>query len=463
MFDSLIVPFVPVYDYPDAYFPEMWANESIAILQEAMVVGNLVHRDFEPAIANYGDVVNTRKPGEFTVKRKTANDNVTVQTPTATNVPVVLNQHLHTSFLIKDGDQSKAFKDLVAEYLSPAMLSVARGIDQILMAQTFQFLPNVAGKLGGVSGSTAQSYLLGTRQVMNQNKALVDGRHMIVGPVAETALLSDPAFLQAYSVGDEGTALREASLGRKFGYNIFMAQNTPYSLATATDKVTGAVNNAAGYVAGIKTFTVDGLSAAISNGSWITIAGDATPLQVVSTVGGATPTSITVAQGLKSAVLDNAVVTIWGVGQVNQGGGYALGYAKEITYDTFTADPQVGQAVTFGTSTVIYGIIAVDTTGKTILLDRPLEATLADDAKINLLPAGSYNFAFHKNALALVTRPLALPMPGTGARAGVANFGGFSMRVVMTYDGNKQGTLVTLDTLLGVKVLETSLGAIMLG
>jgi hypothetical protein len=33
----------------------------------------------------------------------------------------------------------------------------------------------------------------------------------------------------------------------------------------------------------------------------------------------------------------------------------------------------------------------------------------------------------------------------------------------MTYDGNKQGMLVTLDTLLGVKVLDKNLGAIMFG
>jgi hypothetical protein len=75
---------VGVETYPDAYIPEMWANESIAILEENMVVGNLVHRDFEPIIASYGDTVNTRKPGEFVAKRKTVADSVTVQTPTAT-------------------------------------------------------------------------------------------------------------------------------------------------------------------------------------------------------------------------------------------------------------------------------------------------------------------------------------------------------------------------------------------
>src|SRR5262245_8124150 len=98
----LAAPARAVYDdFPTAFIPQLWANESIAILEESMVIGNLVHRDFENVIASYGDTVNTRRPGEFKAKRKTAADNVTVQQNTATNVPVVLNQHLHTSFIIK--------------------------------------------------------------------------------------------------------------------------------------------------------------------------------------------------------------------------------------------------------------------------------------------------------------------------------------------------------------------------
>lgn len=451
-------------DYPDAFIPEMWANESIAILEENMVVGNLVHRDFEPVIAQYGDTVNTRQPGEFVAKRKTTADSVSVQTPTATNVSVVLNQHLHTSFLIKDGDQSKSFKDLVVEYLQPGMLSIARAVDQIVSGQVFQFLPYVGGGVNTLSGSNAEAVLLGTRQVLNTNKAYVQNRNLVLSAVSETALLSDSKFIQAYSVGDEGTALREASLGRKFGFDIFMAQNTPYTALAATDTVTGAINFAAGYKPGAKSFTVDGLSAAIANGTWISIAGDDTPLQVTGTTGGATPTAIATANGgIQTAVADNAVVTIYAPGKVNNASGYASGWAKEIVYDTFTNDPQVGQGVSFGTSTTVYAVIEVDTVGKTILLDRPLEAALADNDNINPLPSGAYNFAFHRNALALVTRPLALPMPGTGARAGIANFNGLSIRVVMTYDGNKQGTLVTLDTLLGVKVLNKKLGAVLLG
>lgn len=455
------VPFNAVFDdFPDAYIPELWANESIAILEENMVIGNLVHRDFSTVIASYGDTVNTRKPGEFKAVRKTASDNVTVQANTATNVPVVLNQHIHTSFIIKDADQSKSFKDLITEYLWPAMLSIAREIDLILLAQVHQFLKNSGGQLGGLSGTTADDYLLDTRQTLNLNKAYDTNRRLILGTRSETQLLKDRNFTQAFAVGDDGTALREASLGRKYGFDIFMAQNTPYVPIGGT-VVTGAVNNAGGYLPGAITFTVDGLAAAITVGTWVTLVGDMTPLQVVSSVGGATPTSITVNRGLHGIVLDNAVLTLYAPGAVTSGGAQAIGYSKYIA--TTGAIP-VGAPVTFGTdTTTVYGVIDYDSVAGGILLDRPLELAVTNSAAVNVGPAGSYNLAFHRNAIALVNRPLALPMTGTGARSGVANFNNMSMRVTFTYDGNKQGTLVTVDTLMGVKVLDVLLGAVMLG
>lgn len=38
-------PFMAVYDNSiSAFIPQFWANESLAILEENMVMGNLVHR-----------------------------------------------------------------------------------------------------------------------------------------------------------------------------------------------------------------------------------------------------------------------------------------------------------------------------------------------------------------------------------------------------------------------------------
>lgn len=458
------VPYIPAYNNDtDAYVPEFWANESLAILEENMVIGNLVHRDFEPIIQAHGDIVNTRRPGEFISTRKTPNDDVTVQDATATNVPVPLDQLLHVSFMIRDGEESKGFKSLVDEYMKPAMLAQARMVDQILLGQVYQFLLYTYGHLNGLSSSNAIQYITGVRNKMNINKAYVDGRNLIVTPNAETQFLQNAAFTDADRVGDNGTALREASLGRKLGFDTFMSQNQP-SIATGNSTLAGAINLTAGYAAGTTVMTVDSFTGAVTTGNWLTVVGDDTPQQITAhteTLGNTT--SITISPGLRSAVVDNAVVTTYTAGKINLTAGYAAGWAKPLVYDTFTVDPQVGHMVTFGTTTTKYSIVQVDTTAKTIVLDRPLVAALADNDNINISPPGEYNFAFHRNALALVSRPLAAPRAGIGAQSAVINVNGLSMRATITYNGTKQGTLVTLDMLLGIAVLDAKLGAVLLG
>lgn len=442
-----------------AYNPTLWARESLMILRNNMVMAPLVHRDFEMEIASYGDIVNTRKPGDFSAKRKTSTDDVTVQDATGTNVPVKLNQHIHTSFMIKDEEMSKAFKDLVSEFLEPAVISLAQFVDQMVLGQHAQWLLNTNYYAGSLGAGSSKASIVETRQKMTENKCPLNIRNLAHSPASEADLLNIAEFLNADKIGDDGTKMREASLGRLLGFNHWVDQNA--SQINTPDTDVGAVNNTEGYAAGSTTIAVDGFSAVIPAGAFFTVAGDGTPQRVVSTVGGTTPTSITFTPGLVSAVADDAVVTVVTPGAVNESAGYAANYAKEISYDGFTANPQVGQALAFGTASDLYTVLQVDISAGTILLDRPLDAAIVDDAAINLVPQGNYNLAWHRNAIALVIRPLALPRPETGVRGAAVNAGGFTMRSVLTYDGRAQGTLVTLDFLAGIKVLDLALGCLM--
>jgi hypothetical protein len=447
----------------DAFIPELWAAESVRILEENMVVSNLVHRDFSPMVAKFGETIHTRKPAELTASRKGNSDDVTDQDVSATDIEVKLNQHIHVSFVIKDGEESKSFKSLVETYLAPAMLAQARYVDQIILGQWPQFLSNTAGRLGQLTGSNAIDYILDTRNVMNVNKADMAGRSIIWTPYAETAALKTEAFLHADKRGDGGAALREASMGRVLGFDHYMCQNMSY-IPSGNTTVTGAINNVAGYAAGTTSIAVDGLSAAISAGTYINIAGNDSPQRVVSTTGGATPTAMVITPGLRKAVVNDAVITIYTPGAVNLVAGYAAGWYKTITVNGFTVAPKVGQLVAFGdtTASAVYTIIGSPTT-TSIELDRPLDAAIADTAKVNIGPAGNYNLAFKREAITIVNRPLVLPRAGAGAVAGLASRNGLSMRVVIQYDSKSQGTRVVFDTLFGVKVLEPLLGCVMFG
>ncbi len=442
----------------DAFVPEVWAAESLDILTANTVMTNLVHRDFSDEIKNFGEVVNTRRPAEFEMERKTDADSVTIQDANATNVPVTLNMHPHVSFMLKDGEEARSFKDLANEYLVPAILAMGKGLDQSLLAQSYRFLGNAVGKLGV---TPTKETIVAAREKLNKQLCPISGRNLVITPDTEGAFLSIADFINAEKVGDNGTALREGSLGRKFAFNTYMDQNCP-SIAAGNTVKSGAVNYAAGYSAGATTLVVDGFSGAVVTGSWCTIGGD--PQFITAhTETASNTTGITISPGLRYDVADNAVITAYTPGAINKAAGYAADYQKHLTIDGFSVAPKTGQLITFGTAapTEYYGAINTPTTTD-LMLDRPLVSSLADDAVLSIGPAGNYNFAFHRNALALVSRTLPKPRSGLAVSA-VANYQGLGIRVTITYNGEKQGHLVTVDMLCGIALLDVNLGCVLLG
>lgn len=447
----------------DPFIPELWAQEGLAVLEENMVIGQLVHRDFENVIQSYGDVVNTRRPGTFTPNRKGVNDDVTMQDVTSTNVAVPLNQHSEVTFMIRDVEQSYSFKDLVAIYLQEAVIAQARLIDQILMGQYNQFYANYIGYPGGITSSTAKDNILDVRNKMNVNKAYVGGRNFIWGPTSETSVLKDEGFTSAEKVGDGGMAFRTANIGHKLGFDHFMGQNAP-SIGAVTGSTAGAINESAGYAVGTTTLVVDGFTGtAVVANQYISIAGSCYRVVSASLTSSNTTGIVIASPGLRRAVANDAVVTPITKGTVNFSAGYAAGYAGKITVSGPAIFFQEGQTVVIGTSTSSdpYTVVQADSANNTILLDRPLDAAVANSANIHPSGEGEYNFAFHRNAMALVVRPLA-PAP-VGVRSAVISHNGLSMRATITYNPTKQGLQVTLDMLFGIKVLDTNLGCVLIG
>ncbi len=152
--------FVACYDGElDAYIPKIWAQESLVILKENMGVTNLVHRDFQNEVASYGDLVHTRRPGEFKTMRRTDTTPSTnlPQVATATDIQVPLNQWFNASFTIPEGAMSKSFKELVTIFLEPAVLQIARGVDRAVLGQVYAFLGGPANRCGRLKAIDSNS------------------------------------------------------------------------------------------------------------------------------------------------------------------------------------------------------------------------------------------------------------------------------------------------------------------
>jgi len=450
-------------------------HEGLAILEENMVAASLVHRDFSMEVANFGDVVNTRRPGIFKSKRKEDSDSIVLQDATALNVQVPLNQHFYISFTIKDGEASKSFQDLIQIYLLPGMQGIARGVDRAILGHVHKFLANKTGKLGGLDQNNAKNTILETRETMNRNLAYPQGRNLILAPGSETAMLQTELFIAAMQRGDGGAALREASLGRVLGFDTYMDQNMPSKLKSSADYADGTVTNA--YAAGTQANMVVNVNAYVALvGEFAVCEDNGQPTTITTTTPtGPDTTAITLDAALKYAVDANSVITVYK--HCHAVGTYYGGYAKSITIGTYNVAPTVGQLISVGVypNNVLYTIIEayVDPNNAAqtrIWLDRPLEglpfpaaAQITAGDPLFPGPAGAFNLALHKDALALVTRPLALPNTAMGVRSQVANYNDIAMRVTMQYQIAAQGTVVTLDLLAGIALLDARLGCVLLG
>jgi hypothetical protein len=274
-------------------------------------------------------------------------------------------------------------------------------------------------------------------------------------------MLKTELFIAANQRGDGGTALEEAKLGRVLGFDTFMDQNVNYAALANADTLT--LNHATGAAAGATGNIAITAASAATVGAYVWFTGEGQPHEVKAVTG--TMTGMTLNDPYKYAVSANAVGYAFEPAVVDTT--RAAGYDKGITLNTIASgkQPIVGQVLAFGTTNgsdrheyTIIEVDAVSATSVIVWLDRPLTAGITDADLAFPGPHGSMCFAFHRDALALVSRPLALPASTLGVQAAVGSYNDLAMRVAMQYDISSQGTIVTLDMLCGVAVLDVNLG-----
>jgi len=450
----------------DAFVPEFWAAEAVSLMYENFLWGNLVHRDFENEIANMGDTVHTRTPVGFVADRKQNDlDDLATQDAQATNIPVVLDQRVYVSFLIGDGERSKAFQSLVDFYLPEAIAAQVRLIDRCIAARSSDFLGNVAGSLGGLTTSNGYAGLIDSRQVLNQANVPDEGRIMMLANASETLMLKNNTFQSTDYVGGGGQAVRNAFLGRLGGFETFRSS----SCSSVSGADVGTPTTVDGAVAaGSTTIVVDAVAPV--DWQYITVAGDNTPLRVTDE----TTLTLTLNRPTTYAIGDGAVVVLCGIGAVDQNAAIAAAQSHGAVADGYPANwntwmvydggvtIKVGQLLAFAGLADEYIVTQVRGTTE-FMLDRPLVADTADNLAIDLGPDGDVNFGFNRKAITLVSRPLQLPMEGVGVRSAVIADNGFAIRVTISYDSLKEAHRVTIGSLFGTKTLDTNRGMVFLG
>lgn len=202
------------------FIPEIWAAQALGALKANTVMARLVNRNYEDEVAQAGDIVHVPKRGTLEVKNKTANATVTLQTPSSDVVNVTLDKHKEVSFLVEDVAKAQANQDIIGGYISDGIMAIAEEIDSDLLALHSGYTTHTA--IDALSG-LGEDDIREARRLLNSAKVPLVGRNIVLHEDAEKELLGVEKFVSA-TFGAEGDAIREATIGRRFGFNFFMDQ-----------------------------------------------------------------------------------------------------------------------------------------------------------------------------------------------------------------------------------------------
>ena len=198
--------------------PSIIAREALMVLRNNAVMANLVHRDYaNEFVGKVGDTITIRKPASFEAQEY--NGSLVVQDATENSTTIKMDKLLDVSFAVTSKELTLDIADFSAQLLAPAMQAFQDKIDGYLLALGAALTQKVTS-----TGDTRKD-VVAARKFLTEAAAPLTERRFVYGSDLEADLLNTDLFISAEKVGDEGTALREASLGRKFGMDFYVDQN----------------------------------------------------------------------------------------------------------------------------------------------------------------------------------------------------------------------------------------------
>ena len=200
------------------------AAEALGRLRANSVLARLVARDWDNAVATYGQVVKIPFRGNLSVNDKVANTVYTLQAPDDSAISVTLNKHKEISFIIEDIAAALARPDFLMGYISDGVSALADQIDSDLAALYSGLSQSVDAS--STNGPLDSSDFIEARRLLSVAKAPMTDRYAVLHPTAAAELLADTKFTNRdYRGPDEESALKTGWLGTYAGFQVFEDQN----------------------------------------------------------------------------------------------------------------------------------------------------------------------------------------------------------------------------------------------
>src|SRR5574340_769167 len=156
--------------------PNVIAKEALLQLENSMVMGNLVHRDFKKEFVKVGGTITVRKPIIFNASdgATRVNQDVSEQSTTLT-----VGSRKHVSWNFSSQDLTLTIDEYSKRYIRPAMSALANQVDMDLCNQ-FSNVYRAVGTAGTTPSTFANVAAAG--QKLDESACPQEDRRLVVNP-----------------------------------------------------------------------------------------------------------------------------------------------------------------------------------------------------------------------------------------------------------------------------------------
>lgn len=223
---------------------KLLATDALPALQNTMIMGNLVNRDYENVLAASGDTVNVPIPGTAVANNISETGTVQSQNQGLGNAQIVLNMHVESSFTIPDVTKAIAHPALLMAYMQPAINAVGERMESDILSMYINFTANASLGTGG-SGLASESTIDLAETALFNAKVGGAQKFLVCGAGAYSDVRQLPRFTEMQTSGD-GAAIASGVVGQLKGFKVYRhtlapkVGSTTYNLAFVRDAITVA-------------------------------------------------------------------------------------------------------------------------------------------------------------------------------------------------------------------------------
>ncbi len=184
-----------------AFIPVIISNEALGAFGGYMNMAKTVSLNWDWTTATQGATLQIPKRGALVANSKASNASVVVQNPTATTIPVTLNQHWESTFGIDNVTAVLENQNTLVGYGQDAAIALANEVEEYLAAQ-YAGLSATPITFNATSATTIDASMQAIRTFFSLNKVpKLEQRNVYVSPDMYQNLLTVPQYVQAQNIG----------------------------------------------------------------------------------------------------------------------------------------------------------------------------------------------------------------------------------------------------------------------